>query len=73
MKIIKAYQSFYDLIAQNLINTINELLADEIEEINIQKKIYKELITRVIKMRLIYWIHVVIFFTIMVGFLVLKN
>ena len=69
----KAYQSFYDLIAQNLINTINELPADEIEEINIQKKIYKELITRVIKMRLIYWIHFVIFFTIIVGFLVLKN
>ena len=30
----KAYQSFYDQIAQNLINTINELPADEIEEIN---------------------------------------
>ena len=27
----KAYQSFYDQIAQNLINTINELPADEIE------------------------------------------
>ena len=34
----KAYQSFYDLIAQNLINTVNELPADEIEDINIQKK-----------------------------------
>ena len=30
----KAYQSFYDQIAQNLINTINELPAHEIEEIN---------------------------------------
>ena len=30
----KTYQSFYDQIAQNLINTINELPADEIEEIN---------------------------------------
>ena len=30
----KAYQSFYNQIAQNLINTINELPADKIEEIN---------------------------------------